>query len=389
MTPSVNAWKRHASAPSRTVGAVAAGALVVAGLTVSTTPAAVAAAAPDGPGAMSHFDLARKDCLGTARNSTSKVWFTVANGVLSDVYYPTIDNTNNETLQFVVTDGSHFTDLQTRDMTYQVSALDDSGMACRVTSTAKSGRYTLTTDYFTDPQRAQRGDADQAQGLQGQPAVSALRAVRRHDQRQRRRRAPGRTAAPTTPSSTPAPGRRSRFPSTPSPRPPRRTATTPRPSLPRCAPTGRSWPPPAASPAPPATAWRSSTPTTRLATTYANATQGNVVQTAQLDVRGGRPRHPGARLRQHPGRRAGHRGRDAPEPTPDRTLSSYQRGWKAYDKQLESAGERRGLPRRAAQAARAHLLPVRECAEGQRGQDVPGRRRRVAGQPVGSGRRRG
>ena len=49
--------------------------------------------APGGPGAMSHFDLARKDCLGTARNSTSKVWFTVANGVLSDVYYPTIDNT--------------------------------------------------------------------------------------------------------------------------------------------------------------------------------------------------------------------------------------------------------------------------------------------------------
>ncbi len=115
-------------------------------------PAAVPEA-PDGPGAMSHFDLARKDCLGTARNGTSKVWFTVANGVLSDVYYPTIDNTNNETLQFVVTDGSTFTDLQTRDMTYQVSALDDSGMSCRVTSTAKSGLYTLTTDYFTDPNR--------------------------------------------------------------------------------------------------------------------------------------------------------------------------------------------------------------------------------------------
>ena len=74
--------------------------------------------APDGPGALSHFGLARKDCLGTARNTTSKVWYTVANGVLSDVYYPTVDNTNVETLQYVVTDGSTFTDLQTRDMTY-------------------------------------------------------------------------------------------------------------------------------------------------------------------------------------------------------------------------------------------------------------------------------
>jgi glucoamylase len=103
-------------------------------------------------GALSHFDLARKDCLGTARNTTSKVWYTVANGVLSDVYYPTVDNTNVETMQYVVTDGSTFTDLQTRDMTYTAEALPDSGgMACRITAKAKSGKYTIETQYVTDP----------------------------------------------------------------------------------------------------------------------------------------------------------------------------------------------------------------------------------------------
>ena len=30
-----------------------------------------ASVAPDGPGALAYFDLARKDCLGTARNTTS------------------------------------------------------------------------------------------------------------------------------------------------------------------------------------------------------------------------------------------------------------------------------------------------------------------------------
>ena len=109
--------------------------------------------APDGPGALSHFDLARKDCLGTARNTTSKVWYTVADGMLSDVYYPTDDNTNVETLQYIVTDGSTFTDLQQRDMTYTASALDSSGLSCRVTATARSGRYRITTDYVTDPAR--------------------------------------------------------------------------------------------------------------------------------------------------------------------------------------------------------------------------------------------
>jgi hypothetical protein len=101
--------------------------------------AAQDAAAPDGPGALSHFDLARKDCLGTARNRTSKVWYTVANGVLSDVYYPTVDNTNVETLQYVVTDGATFTDLQTRDTSYTVQPLDPTGISCRVTTTATGG----------------------------------------------------------------------------------------------------------------------------------------------------------------------------------------------------------------------------------------------------------
>src|SRR5260370_4036370 len=120
---------------------------------LTASAASLASTAPDRPGALSHFNLARKDCLGTARNATSKVWFTLANGVLSDVYYPTIDNTNVETLQFIVTDGATFTDLQTRDTTYTVRLLDENRRAldCRVTTTAKSGKYRIVNDYLTDP----------------------------------------------------------------------------------------------------------------------------------------------------------------------------------------------------------------------------------------------
>src|SRR5205823_1028372 len=117
--------------------------------------AALASPASDGPGALSHFDLSRKDCLGTARNTSSKVWFTIANGVLSDVYYPTADNTNVETMQYIVTDGSTFTDIQTRDTTYTVKVLSNNSQAldCEVTTTAKSGKYSIITDYLTDTNR--------------------------------------------------------------------------------------------------------------------------------------------------------------------------------------------------------------------------------------------
>ena len=133
-----------------------AGATLVAGMAAaipaaSAAPAAgTAAAAPGAPGAPSYFDLARKDCLGTAANQGSKVWYTVADGVLSDVYEPTIDNTDVSTLQYVVTDGATFTDLQTRDMTYTVAA-DPTGMSCTVTSTDAKHGFRLVTTYITDP----------------------------------------------------------------------------------------------------------------------------------------------------------------------------------------------------------------------------------------------
>ncbi len=141
----------------RTLIATAAGfALVGGGLTGTASAAQMAdppaTQATGAPGALSHFDQARKDCLGTARNTSSKIWYTVANGVLSDVYAPTMDTTNVQTMQYIVTDGSTFTDLQTRDTTYTVQS-DPTGMVCAVTSTAKSGAYRLTTVYSTDPAR--------------------------------------------------------------------------------------------------------------------------------------------------------------------------------------------------------------------------------------------
>src|SRR5215475_9436762 len=139
--------------PMRARSLVAVGSVVI-GLLAAAPSSAVAdpVQAPGGPGWLSHFDVARKDCVGTARNTTSKIWYTVAGGVLSDVYAPTIDTTNVETMQYLVTDGTSFTDLQSRDTTYTVSA-DSTGMVCTVTSTAKSGAYRLTTTYLTDPAR--------------------------------------------------------------------------------------------------------------------------------------------------------------------------------------------------------------------------------------------
>src|SRR5690348_7334814 len=135
---------------------VSAVALVASSLALATPQArgaglaaAPGGAAPDGPGAQSYMGTARKDCFGTAANTGSKAWYTVADGVLSDVYSPTIENSNDATLQYIVTDGKSFTALQQRDMTYTVSSPDPSGMVCEATADEYQRnvkKWTVTTN---------------------------------------------------------------------------------------------------------------------------------------------------------------------------------------------------------------------------------------------------
>ena len=177
------------------LAAFSAAAVVISSLVVLQPPARAAGlraasrlatlpsgAAPGGPGAQSYLDTARKDCFGTAANTTSKAWYTVADGVLSDVYSPTIENTNNATLQYIVTDGSSFAALQQRDMTYTVSSPDPSGMVCEVTSTDTAHGFELVTDYITDPQRDSVVMRTRLQPLPGDPAsIAGLKVYVRWD----------------------------------------------------------------------------------------------------------------------------------------------------------------------------------------------------------------
>ena len=73
--------------------------------------------------------------------------------MLSDTYWPTVDATNVKTLQYVVSDGRTFADLQTRDMTYRVVPDRSTGMSCTVIASDAAHRYRIETTYIADPAR--------------------------------------------------------------------------------------------------------------------------------------------------------------------------------------------------------------------------------------------
>ena len=58
--------------------------------------------APDAPGKDAQWATAGKQAIGTANSPNSKVWFTLAQGVMTEVYYPNVTVANVHLLQFVV-----------------------------------------------------------------------------------------------------------------------------------------------------------------------------------------------------------------------------------------------------------------------------------------------
>ncbi|HXM54739.1 MAG TPA: glucan 1,4-alpha-glucosidase [Candidatus Dormibacteraeota bacterium] len=130
-----------------------AGSLVVLGLTVLAPVATLAADAPGAPGIASAWTTGAKQGLGTSTTAASKVWYTIAQGITDEVYYPQTDTPDVQDLQYVVTDGSSFVDLERDATTHQVSLADSQSLTYQQVNTAANGRYRITKTYVTDPDR--------------------------------------------------------------------------------------------------------------------------------------------------------------------------------------------------------------------------------------------
>jgi glucoamylase len=118
-------------------------------------PAAPAApAAPGAPGARADWAAADKDGVGTARSAASRLWFTLGDGQLQEVFYPDLSTPSVRSLELVVTDGRGFTDRESVDTVHRARRIDDRGLTYQQVDTARSGRYRITKTYAADPARS-------------------------------------------------------------------------------------------------------------------------------------------------------------------------------------------------------------------------------------------
>lgn len=104
------------------------------------------------PGIEPRWTHSDKMGVGTAYSTSSKVWFTLWQGILTEIYYPTIDQPQVRDLQYLITNGNahRFFHEEKRDLTTEIKRWD-LGLGYRVTNTAPDNSYTLVKDVMTNP----------------------------------------------------------------------------------------------------------------------------------------------------------------------------------------------------------------------------------------------
>jgi glucan 1,4-alpha-glucosidase len=128
--------------------------VLVAALTLGMAAPAAAAEAPGAPGDDAHWTTGAKQGVGTSAGTGSKVWYTLSEGVLSEVYYPRVDVADSRALELVVSDGKTFADRESTDTTHAIDLVTDRALVYKQINTDKQRRYRITKTYVTDPARA-------------------------------------------------------------------------------------------------------------------------------------------------------------------------------------------------------------------------------------------
>src|SRR5690349_133229 len=107
--------------------------------------------APGGPGIEPRWTRGAKLAVGTAYSTSSRVWYTLDNGCITEVYYPTIDSPQIRDLQFLVTDGETFFHDERRNFHAEIDCVSEAALGFEVTNREKEGRYKIQKTILGDP----------------------------------------------------------------------------------------------------------------------------------------------------------------------------------------------------------------------------------------------
>jgi glucoamylase len=103
------------------------------------------------PGIEPKWTSSSKEGVGTALSDASPVWFTLAYGILNEIYFPRVDQANTRDAQYLITDGRTFFHEEKRDLEHLLEYADPRTLAFRQTNSDRARRYRIVKETITDP----------------------------------------------------------------------------------------------------------------------------------------------------------------------------------------------------------------------------------------------
>lgn len=109
-------------------------------------------AAFGGPGDEPRWTHSDKEGVGTAHSIGSRIWFTIWHGILTEVYYPTVDRPQLRDLEFLFSDGNGIFLEEKRDLDYQIERMSPS-QGYKIAAHDRIGRFSYVKEVIAEPER--------------------------------------------------------------------------------------------------------------------------------------------------------------------------------------------------------------------------------------------
>jgi glucoamylase len=108
---------------------------------------------PGHPGIPPTWASSAKNGVGTSIARASRIWFTISEGIVNELYYPELDQANIKDLQFLVSDGRNFFSEEKLQTKHEILSIEQGVPAYKLTNTCIDERFRITKTVLTDPHR--------------------------------------------------------------------------------------------------------------------------------------------------------------------------------------------------------------------------------------------
>lgn len=103
------------------------------------------------PGITPKWTHGDKEGVGSAYSLSSRIWYTLWRGIITEVYYPHVDSPQIRDIEFLISDGKTLFQEEKRHLKSHVTRMGKYSLGYIVENSDPDGRYTLKKEIIADP----------------------------------------------------------------------------------------------------------------------------------------------------------------------------------------------------------------------------------------------